>query len=110
MWLFISILWPMLSGHLVNVFAPLQAGSADELLGGLIKVDLRPCRIIRLGVDLQGGPDRMQRPGEVRPERVASIGQGVYRRVLAGNAATGGREALNGTPALAQQALAILRD
>jgi ABC-2 type transport system permease protein len=35
LWLFISILWPMLSGHLVNVFAPLQAGSADELLGGL---------------------------------------------------------------------------
>jgi ABC-2 type transport system permease protein len=35
LWLFISILWPMLSGHLVNVFSPLQAGSADELLGGL---------------------------------------------------------------------------
>jgi ABC-2 type transport system permease protein len=35
LWLFISILWPMLSGHLVNVFAPLQAGSADELLSGL---------------------------------------------------------------------------
>jgi aminoglycoside phosphotransferase (APT) family kinase protein len=41
--------------------------------------------------------------------RLASIGQGVYRRVLAGNAATEGREALNGTPALAEQALAILR-
>jgi aminoglycoside phosphotransferase (APT) family kinase protein len=41
--------------------------------------------------------------------RLASIGQGVYRRVLAGNAATAGREALNGTPALAGQALAILR-
>ena len=40
--------------------------------------------------------------------RLASIGQGVYRRVLAGNAATEGREALNGTPALAAQALAIL--
>jgi ABC-2 type transport system permease protein len=35
LWLFISILWPMLSGHLVNVFSPLQAGSADELLSGL---------------------------------------------------------------------------
>jgi ABC-2 type transport system permease protein len=35
LWLFISILWPMLAGHLVNVFSPLQAGSADELLGGL---------------------------------------------------------------------------
>jgi len=41
--------------------------------------------------------------------RLASIGQGVYRRVLAGNAATAGREAVNGTPALAEQALAILR-
>ena len=41
--------------------------------------------------------------------RLASIGQGVYRRVLAGNAASEGREALNGTPALAEQALAILR-
>jgi aminoglycoside phosphotransferase (APT) family kinase protein len=41
--------------------------------------------------------------------RLASISQGVYRRVLAGNAATEGREALNGTPALAAQALAILR-
>jgi aminoglycoside phosphotransferase (APT) family kinase protein len=41
--------------------------------------------------------------------RLASIGQGVYRRVLAGNAATEGREAVNGTPALAEQALAILR-
>ncbi len=41
--------------------------------------------------------------------RLASISQGVYRRVLAGNAATEGREAVNGTPALAEQALAILR-
>jgi aminoglycoside phosphotransferase (APT) family kinase protein len=41
--------------------------------------------------------------------RLASIGQGVYRRVLAGIAATEGREAVNGTPALAEQALAILR-
>jgi aminoglycoside phosphotransferase (APT) family kinase protein len=41
--------------------------------------------------------------------RLASIGQGVYRRVLAGNAATEGREAINGTPALARQSLAILR-
>lgn len=41
--------------------------------------------------------------------RLASIGQGVYRRVLAGNAATEGRDAVNGTPALAEQALAILR-
>jgi aminoglycoside phosphotransferase (APT) family kinase protein len=41
--------------------------------------------------------------------RLASISQGVYRRVLAGNAATEGREALNGAPALADQALAILR-
>ncbi|MET0275178.1 MAG: phosphotransferase [Phenylobacterium sp.] len=41
--------------------------------------------------------------------RLASISQGVYRRVLAGNAATEGREAVNGTPALADQALAILR-
>ena len=41
--------------------------------------------------------------------RLASIGQGVYRRVLAGTAATAGREAINGTPALAEQALGILR-
>jgi hypothetical protein len=41
--------------------------------------------------------------------RLASISQGVYRRVLAGNAATEGREAVNGTPALAEQALEILR-
>ena len=41
--------------------------------------------------------------------RLASISQGVYRRVLAGNAATEGRDAVNGTPALAEQALAILR-
>ena len=40
--------------------------------------------------------------------RLASISQGVYRRVLAGNASTAGREAVNGTPALAGQALAIL--
>ena len=41
--------------------------------------------------------------------RLASISQGVYRRVLAGNAASEGREAINGAPALAEQALAILR-
>ena len=41
--------------------------------------------------------------------RLASISQGVYRRVLAGNAATEGREAVNGAPALAAQALDILR-
>ena len=41
--------------------------------------------------------------------RLASISQGVYRRVLAGNAATEGREAINGTPMLAEQSLAILR-
>ncbi|OXE36556.1 MAG: phosphotransferase family protein [Phenylobacterium zucineum] len=40
--------------------------------------------------------------------RLASISQGVYRRVLAGTAATEGRDAVNGTPALAEQALAIL--
>lgn len=40
--------------------------------------------------------------------RLASISQGVYRRVLAGNAATEGREAINGAGALAEQALAIL--
>ncbi len=40
--------------------------------------------------------------------RLASISQGVYRRVLAGTAATE-REAINGTPALAAQSLAILR-
>ena len=40
--------------------------------------------------------------------RLASISQGVYRRVLAGNAATEGREAINGAPTLATQALAIL--
>jgi aminoglycoside phosphotransferase (APT) family kinase protein len=39
--------------------------------------------------------------------RLASISQGVYRRVLAGVAASD-REAVNGTPALAEQALAIL--
>jgi aminoglycoside phosphotransferase (APT) family kinase protein len=41
--------------------------------------------------------------------RLGSISQGVYRRVLAGNAATVGRGAVNGAPALAEQALAILR-
>jgi aminoglycoside phosphotransferase (APT) family kinase protein len=41
--------------------------------------------------------------------RLASISQGVYRRVLAGTAATEGREAVNGTPALAAQALDILQ-
>jgi len=39
--------------------------------------------------------------------RLASISQGVYRRVLAGNASTE-REAVNGAQALAEQALAIL--
>ncbi|MCF8504448.1 MAG: phosphotransferase [Caulobacter sp.] len=39
--------------------------------------------------------------------RLASISQGVYRRVLAGNAASD-RPAENGTPHLASQALAIL--
>jgi ABC-2 type transport system permease protein len=32
LWLFISILWPFLSSHLVNVFVPASPGSADELL------------------------------------------------------------------------------
>ena len=40
--------------------------------------------------------------------RLASISQGVYRRILGGNASTE-REAINGTPALAEQSLAILR-
>ncbi|MBI1404992.1 MAG: phosphotransferase [Caulobacter sp.] len=40
--------------------------------------------------------------------RLASISQGVYRRQQAGNAATEGA-AINGTPVLAAQALAILR-
>ncbi len=40
--------------------------------------------------------------------RLASISQGVYRRVLAGNASTVTREAVNGTPRLAEQALALL--
>lgn len=40
--------------------------------------------------------------------RLASISQGVYRRVLAGNAAST-REAVNGAPALAEQALQLLR-
>ncbi len=39
--------------------------------------------------------------------RLASISQGVYRRILAGNASTM-REAVNGTPHLAQTALTIL--
>jgi len=39
--------------------------------------------------------------------RLASISQGVYRRVLAGNAASD-RPAENGTPHLAKQALEIL--
>jgi aminoglycoside phosphotransferase (APT) family kinase protein len=39
--------------------------------------------------------------------RLASISQGVYRRILAGNASTM-REAVNGTPHLAQTALSIL--
>jgi aminoglycoside phosphotransferase (APT) family kinase protein len=39
--------------------------------------------------------------------RLASISQGVYRRVLAGNSAREG-EAINGCPPLAEQALAIL--
>lgn len=40
--------------------------------------------------------------------RLASISQGVYRRVLAGTAAST-REAINGTPQLARQALDILQ-
>lgn len=40
--------------------------------------------------------------------RLASISQGVYRRVLGGNASTD-RPAVNGTRHLAQQALALLR-
>jgi aminoglycoside phosphotransferase (APT) family kinase protein len=39
--------------------------------------------------------------------RLASISQGVYRRVLAGNVSSA-REAANGTPHLAEQALSIL--
>jgi aminoglycoside phosphotransferase (APT) family kinase protein len=39
--------------------------------------------------------------------RLASISQGVYRRVLSGNASTD-RPAINGTPRLAEQALEIL--
>lgn len=39
--------------------------------------------------------------------RLASISQGVYRRVLSGSVAST-REAINGTPALAEQALGIL--
>jgi len=41
--------------------------------------------------------------------RLASISQGVYRRVLAGVAATE-REAVNGCPQLAEQALATLHE
>ncbi len=40
--------------------------------------------------------------------RLASISQGVYRRILGGNASTE-REAINGTPTLAEQSLGILR-
>jgi aminoglycoside phosphotransferase (APT) family kinase protein len=40
--------------------------------------------------------------------RLASIGQGVYRRILGGNASTD-RPAVNGTRQLAQQALELLR-
>ncbi len=40
--------------------------------------------------------------------RLASISQGVYRRILAGNASTA-RPAVNGTRHLAEQALALLR-
>ena len=40
--------------------------------------------------------------------RLASISQGVYRRILGGNASTE-REAINGTPTLAEQSLEILR-
>jgi hypothetical protein len=39
--------------------------------------------------------------------RLASISQGVYRRILAGNSAREG-EAINGCRPLAEQALAIL--
>lgn len=40
--------------------------------------------------------------------RLASISQGVYARALAGQTPNSGRDAVNGTPALAEQALAIL--
>jgi aminoglycoside phosphotransferase (APT) family kinase protein len=40
--------------------------------------------------------------------RLASISQGVYRRILGGNAANADREAVNGAAALAEQSLAIL--
>jgi aminoglycoside phosphotransferase (APT) family kinase protein len=40
--------------------------------------------------------------------RLASISQGVYGRMLTGNAARAGGEAVNGCPALADQALQIL--
>lgn len=40
--------------------------------------------------------------------RLASISQGVYLRVLKGNVASVTREAINGTPVLAEQALGIL--
>jgi ABC-2 type transport system permease protein len=35
LWLFISILWPLLAGPLLNTFMPLSTNSADELLSGL---------------------------------------------------------------------------
>ena len=35
LWLFVSILWPLLSPFLVNVFAPASAATADELLSSL---------------------------------------------------------------------------
>ena len=41
--------------------------------------------------------------------RLASIGQGVYRRILQGNASATDRPAINGTKHLAEQALALLR-
>jgi len=41
--------------------------------------------------------------------RLASIGQGVYRRILQGNASATDRPAVNGTRHLAEQALALLR-
>ncbi len=35
LWLFVSILWPLLSGHLVNVLFPPSATTADALLNSL---------------------------------------------------------------------------
>jgi ABC-2 type transport system permease protein len=35
LWLFISLLWPFLSSHVVNVIAPASASTADELLNTL---------------------------------------------------------------------------